>query len=83
MTLTGSIGADVSITAGKKGFIGVSAGAVGTIINASGYATVTNGGISKGFSLSGGAISVYVEASYVFDSWKKSHKLFDGWTYSG
>ena len=81
MTLTGSIGADVSITAGADGYIGISAGAEGTIITASGYATVTNSGISKGFTLSGGAISVYVKVSYIFDSWKKSHKLFDGWTY--
>ena len=84
MTLNGGVGVDAEVNFGAGKFASVSAGAEGTILSASGYATITNSGISKGYRLSGGRIEVYVEAyALFFKVWSKSWKVFDGWTYEG
>ena len=89
MTLSGSITASAEIAAGILDFAKAAAGAEGTVVSATGYATVTNSGVSKGYSISGGKIETYVEA-YVNvpfigkkTLWNKRYKVFDGWTMSG
>ena len=84
MTLTGEIGVQAEISVGLGGLASLSAGADGTLVSASGYATITNSGISKGYRISGGRIEVYVKATAFWHTlWKKSWKLFDGWSTSG
>ena len=89
MTLSGTITASAEIAAGILDFAKAAAGAEGTIVSATGYATVTNSGVSKGYSISGGKIETYVEA-YVNvpiigkkTLWSKSITLFNGWSTSG
>ena len=81
LTLSGSITATAEIKAGWDKLMSFSAGAEGTIISASGYATVTKSGVSKGYKISGGKIVCYVVAK-IFGKkvWKKSHTLFNGWS---
>lgn len=60
--LGGSLNAAVEIAFGAGDFAKVAAGVKGTLINASGYATITVGSVTKGYKLSGGKIVVYVTA---------------------
>ena len=70
---------------GAGDFAKVAAGAKGTIINASGSATVTNSGVTKSFSISGGKIEAYVTAYVKIPKkkkkklWDKSCTIFNGW----
>ena len=72
---------------GAGDFAKVAAGAKGTIINATGYATITGGSVTKGYTLSGGKIEVYVTAYVKIPFigqktlWDKSCTIFDGWSY--
>ena len=84
MTLNGEVGVDAEVSIGLGGLASVSAGADGTLISASGYATVTNSGISKGYRIAGGRIEVYAKAKLFWKTlWSHSWKVFDGWSTSG
>ena len=89
MTLTGSIDASAEISIGSSYFAKIAAGVEGNVITASGYATITNSGISKGYSLSGGRLKAYAEAKIKIPFigsktlWSKSCTIFDGWSTSG
>ena len=84
MTLSGSITASAEIAAGILDFAKAAAGAEGTVVSATGYATVTNSGISKGYRIAGGRIEVYAKAKLFFKTlWSHSWKVFDGWSTSG
>lgn len=81
LSLSGSLTASAEIKAGWDKVLSLSAGADGTIIKATGYATVTGGSVSKGYSISGGKIVCYVKAKLLGKQvWKKSHTLFNGWS---
>ena len=85
--LSGSLTATVEIAFGAGDFAKVAAGAKGTIINATGFATITGGSVTKGYTLSGGKIEVYVTAYVKIPFigqktlWDKSCTIFDGWSY--
>ena len=89
MTLSGSIDASAEISIGSSYFAKIAAGVEGNVITATGYATITNSGISKGYSLSGGRIEAYTEAYIKIPFigkktlWSKSITLFNGWSTSG
>ena len=85
LTLTGSITVRAQIAAGSEKFVSLAAGVKGTIIKASGSATISSSGISKEYSISGGQIVVYAKgtAKIPFIGNKtfldKSCVVFDGW----
>ena len=84
--LGGSLNAAVEIAFGAGDFAKVAAGVKGTLINASGYATITGGSVTKGYRLSGGKIEVYVTAYVKIPFigkkklWDKSYTVFNGWS---
>ena len=86
LTLSGSLTASAEVALGAGDFAKVAAGAKGTIINASGSATVTNSGVTKSFSISGGKIEAYVTAYIKIPFigkkklWDKSCTIFNGWS---
>ena len=84
--LGGSLNAAVEIAFGAGSFAKVAAGAEGTLINASGYATITGGSVTRGYKLSRGKIKVYVTA-YVkvpfrgkIKLWDRDCTIFNGWS---
>ena len=84
--LGGSLNAAVEIAFGAGDFAKVAAGVKGTLISASGYATITGGSVTKGYRLSGGKIEVYVTAYIKIPFigkkklWDKSYTVFNGWS---
>ena len=86
LTLSGSLTASAEVALGAGDFAKVAAGAKGTIINASGSATVTSSGVTKSFSISGGKIEAYVTAYIKIPFigkkklWDKSCTIFNGWS---
>ena len=86
LTLSGSLTASAEVALGAGDFAKVAAGAKGTIINASGSATVTSSGVTKSFSISGGKIEAYVTAYVKIPFigkkklWDKSCTIFNGWS---
>ena len=84
--LGGSLNAAVEIAFGAGDFAKVAAGVKGTLISASGYATITGGSVTKGYRLSGGKIEVYVTAYVKIPFigkkklWDKSYTVFNGWS---
>ena len=82
--LSGSITATAEIKAGWDALLSFSAGAEGTLIAASGFASITKNVVTKNYSLSGGKIVCYVVARALgFKVWKKEYTLFKGWSVSG
>ena len=86
LSLSGSLTATAEVALGAGDFAKVAAGAKGEIIKASGYATVTSGGVTKGYKISGGKVEAYVTA-YVKvpfvgkkKLWDKSCTIFKGWS---
>ena len=86
LSLSGSLTATAEVALGAGDFAKVAAGAKGEIIKASGYATVTSGGVTKGYKISGGKVEAYVTA-YVNvpfvgkkKLWDKSCTVFEGWS---
>ena len=86
LSLSGSLTATAEVAVGAGDFAKVAAGAKGEIIKASGYATVTSGGVTKGYKISGGKVEAYVTA-YVKvpfvgkkKLWDKSCTVFNGWS---
>ena len=86
LSLSGSLTATAEVALGAGDFAKVAAGAKGEIIKASGYATVTSGGVTKGYKISGGKVEAYVTA-YVKvpfvgkkKLWDKSCTVFNGWS---
>ena len=86
LSLSGSLTASAEVALGAGDFAKVAAGAKGTIINASGSATVTSSGVTKSFSISGGKIEAYVTAYVKIPFigkkklWDKSCTIFNGWS---
>ena len=84
--LGGSLNAAVEIAFGAGDFAKVAAGVKGTLISASGYATITGGSVTKGYRLSGGKIevyvTVYVKIPFIEKKklWDKSYTVFNGWS---
>lgn len=78
--MSGSLTATAEIKAGWDPVLSFSAGATGTIVKASGYAQISGSSVSKGYSVGGGQIVVYVVAKAAGQQvWKKDHTLFNGW----
>ena len=81
LSVSGSLTATAEIGAGSDKVLRFAAGATGTILSASGYASVSRSGVSRGFSISGGRIEVYVVASaFGKQVWRKSAVVFNGWS---
>ena len=79
--LSGDLKASAEVVSWPGGFTTISTGAEGTIISASGYATVTKNDIIKGFNFYGTAINTWVQAKAGQKIlWKYSYKLFDSWS---
>ena len=80
LSLSGSLTATAEIKAGWDPVLSFAAGATGTIVKASGYAQISGSSVSKGYSVGGGQIVVYVVAKAAGQQvWKKDHTLFNGW----
>ena len=86
MTLEGDLKASVEVIKGPGSFNKVYAGADGTIISATGSATVTKNDVIKGFNFSGTTVNTWVEAKIKVPIvgqktlWKKTYKFFDTWS---
>ena len=79
--LSGELKASSEVVSWPGGFTTISTGAEGTIISASGYATVTKNDITKGFNFYGTAVNTWVQAKAGQKIlWKYSYKLFDSWS---
>ena len=80
LSLSGSLTATAEIKAGWDPVLSFAAGATGIIVKASGYAQISGSSVSKGYSVGGGQIVVYVVAKAAGQQvWKKDHTLFNGW----
>ena len=79
--LSGDLKASAEVVSWPGGFTTISTGAEGTIISASGYATVTKNDIIKGFKFIGTAVNTWVQAKAGQKIlWKYSYKLYDSWS---
>ena len=82
--LSASLGGKISlcceVKAGWDAIVSFSGGVEGTIVNASGSATIQNKKVTKNFSISGGKIVIYLDRS-VFKKKKRvaEKTLFNGW----
>ena len=82
--LSASLGGKISlcceVKAGWDAIASFSGGVEGTIVNASGSATIQNKKVTKNFSISGGKIVIYLDRS-VFKKKKRvaEKTLFNGW----
>lgn len=85
MSLSGDLKSIVEVISGPDGIAKIFAGADGTIISASGFATVTKNDVIQEFKFYGTTVSTWVEAWYkipvIGDKilWGKTFKLFNSW----
>ncbi len=85
MSLSGSVTVSAEVALGSDQFFKLSAGVEGTIIRASGSATISNSGVTKAYSIGGGKIVAYarghlkvpIAGDITFLDAK--HTLFEGW----
>ena len=86
MTLTGDLKAGIEVVSGPGGMSKILAGAEGTFLSSSGYATVTKNGIFRGFKFSGTKVFAWVEARAKIPSggektlWKETIDFSTWWS---
>ena len=79
-SLSGKVSLSAEIKAGIDILLSYSAGVEGIIVNASGSAAISNGKVTKNFSISGGQIYIYLDKSVFGDKERVEEKLlYNGW----